>query len=160
MCAVTVVMLVTGCQPQKPASTHGNADALSEISSGDPGMTSPDQLLKTDPCASRLQDIGGTLLLYYAVNKHMPEKLEDIKPLADLGQDLQFTCPLSGKPYAFTPAGLAAVGKDKRIVVYDSEPSHNGKRWCVFMPTPRPGQMSVEVLEVPEGLFRTYTVLP
>jgi hypothetical protein len=156
-----LIALASGCQPQKPANPRANSDTLSDISSGDGGMTSPDQLLSTDPCASRLQDIGGTLLLYYSVNRHMPAKLEEIKPLADFDQDLQFTCPLSGKPYGYTPTGLAAVGKEKRIVVYDSEPSHNGKRWCVFMPPPRPGKaMSVEVLEVPEGLFDTYTLMP
>lgn len=155
------MLLIAGCQPVKPANPRG--DPLAGLSAGDPSgqTTSADQVLKTDPCGSRLHDVGGALLMYYALNKHMPEQLEEVKSMADFGMELVFTCPKSGKPYSFTPNGLAAIGKDKRIVIYDSEPSHDGRRWCVFMPTPRLGQaMSLEVLLVPEGLFNTYTVMP
>ena len=64
---------------------------------------------------------------------------------------------MSGKPYVYDRAGLSAPGKDKRIILYDAEPSHNGTRYCLLMPTIHPGEaQSVEVMAVPESLFKLY----
>ncbi len=152
-----------GCQPQpKPAAQITGGDPFADLSANgnlSAPTLSPEAVVATDTCASRLQDIGEALLLYYSVNKHLPAQLEELK--SESGTPLNFTCPQSGKPYLYISSGLAAVSHDKRIIICDSTPSHNGKRWCIFMPPPRPGQaVSMEVLEVPEGLYRTYLAEP
>jgi len=147
-----------GCQPAKPPPPR--EDPLAGLGGGlDTSVQtmSPETAVRSAPCAARLQNIGGTLLLYYATHQQMPTRLDDLKPLADMDEPLELSCPVSKKAYLYSPTGLAAVGKDKRIVVYDPEPSHEGRRWCLFMIPAKPGQaLAVEVLEVPEGLFRTF----
>lgn len=118
----------------------------------------PDQAVVTDPCAIRLHDIGGAILQYFALNKRLPDRLEDATTFADTDQPLQFTCPTSGKTYGYAPRGLVLEGRKKRIIVFDQMAAHEGQRWCVFMADdPRPGAaQSIEVLAVPEGVFRLY----
>ena len=50
-------------------------------------------------------------------------------------QPLVLSCPTSGLPYVYTPAGLVASGKSKRIIISDAAASHGGgaARWCVIM---------------------------
>jgi hypothetical protein len=149
-----------GCQQAKPQQRSDPLAGLSSDTALDTSVqtASPETAVRSDPCAERVHNIGGTLLLYYASHQQMPQRLEELKPLADFDQPIELTCPVSGKPYLYAPNGLAAVGKEKRIVVYDAEPSHDGRRWCLFMLPAKPGQaLAVEVLEVPEGLFRTFT---
>ena len=123
-----------------------------------PQALSPDQIVANDPCATRLHDIAGALLVYYALNKELPKKLDDLRAMADLDQELNFKCPVSGLTYTYVPGGLGIVGRNKRIIVHDSFPSHDGRRWCIFMSPAKPGAaQSVEVLEVQEGIFRTYS---
>jgi hypothetical protein len=154
--------MIAGCQPAKPPPQNDPLGGLSSTGDTrlDPSIqtASAETAIRHDPCAARLQNIGGTLLLYYATNQQMPRALEELKPLADFDQPVELTCPVSKKPYTYSPNGLAASGKEKRIVVYDAEPSHQGSRWCLFMIPPRPGKaLAIEVLEVPEGIFRTFT---
>jgi hypothetical protein len=118
---------------------------------------SPDEAVDSDPSAIRLHDIAGALLQYYALNKRLPDRLEDAAALADTDQPLQLTSPASGKPYGYVPQGLVLEGRKKRIIVFDPAP-HQGQRWCVFIADQtRPGgAQSVEVLPVPEGVFGLY----
>jgi len=153
-------LLASGCETQTTnvgvATEHV---AAPQVDSGQPHQSlSPDEAVDSDPCAIRLHDIGGALLQYYALNKRLPDRLEDAAALADPGQPLQLTCPASGKPYGYAPAGLMMEGRRKRIIVFDPTPAHDGLRWCVFMADQtRPGAaQSVEVLPVPEGVFRLY----
>jgi hypothetical protein len=162
LAALLLVALIAGCKPQ-PEQRVGN-DPLSGISSGEASLdtsvqtVSPETAVRAAPCAARLQNIGGALLLYYATKKQMPQNLEELKPFADFDQPIELTCPVSNKPYLYAPNGLTAVGKEKRIVVYDAAPSHNGQRWCLFMVPAGPGNaLAVEVRAVPEGLFHTFT---
>jgi hypothetical protein len=160
-----ILLAIGGCQPKQPQQqVQHSGDPLAGLSSTGGGLNTsvqtmpPEAAVRNDPCAEHLQNIGGTLLLYWAVNKRMPQQLEELKPLASFDQTIELTCPVSGKPYGYAPQGLAAAGKEKRIVVYDPEPSHHGNRWCLFMVPPQPGQaLATEVLEVPEGLFHTFT---
>jgi len=118
----------------------------------------PDVIAATDRCASRLWDIGGVLLQYYSLNKQLPPRLEDLTPLAEADQPLQFVCPTSGNPYGYAPQGLVREGRHKRIIIFDTTPAHDGKRWCVLMPDDlRPGvSQSVEVVQIPEEVFQLY----
>jgi hypothetical protein len=113
-----------------------------------------------DPCATQLQNISGALLLYYAMHRSMPASLEDLGPLADVDAPLQFVCPSSGLPYVYNPQGLVSAGRNKRIIVYDAKPVHDGARWCILMAPPGANSsISVEVLLVEESDFKTYSPL-
>jgi hypothetical protein len=153
-----IAAALLGCQPKPPptqqqSGEYGGAGLDTSVKT-----VAPETAVRNDPCAARLQTIGGALLLYWATNKHMPQNLDELKPFADFDEPIELTCPVSHKPYLYAPNGLAAAGKEKRIVVYDAESSHNGNRWCLFMIPPRPGQaLATEVLEVPEGIFHTFT---
>jgi hypothetical protein len=118
---------------------------------------SPDEAVDSDPSAIRLHDIAGALLQYYALNKRLPDRLEEAATLADADQPLQLISPASGKPYGYVPQGLVLEGRKKRIIVFDPGP-HQGLRWCVFIAdqTQPGGAQSVEVLPVPEGVFGLY----
>jgi hypothetical protein len=136
---ILVALLICGCQ-SVPSSAPQAA--------GEPII---------DPCAARLHDIGGAILLYYALHRTMPARLEDVADLADLDAPLQFTCPVSGEPYLYNPKGLAVRGSDKRIIVYDPTPAHGGKRNCLLMPPITPGKaLSTDVQSFPESLFKTF----
>lgn len=157
-------LALAGCQPATPQAAQRpqpqplpvNNDGVSFETSPGPTM-SADQAVASDPCASRLQDISGALLLYVAINKQLPPHLEDLQSMADVDTQLQFTCPVSGKPYLYIPDGLHAPAQAKEIVVADAEPSHHGKRWCVLMGKLEKGHASaMEVLEIPEATFHTY----
>ena len=82
-----------------------------------------------DPCGDRMQDLCGALLSYYLVKHQGPSKLEDLQQFADIGDNLKFTCPVSGKPYVYVAEGLEATGQDIRIYIYDPTPIHHGNRW-------------------------------
>ncbi len=114
-------------------------------------------ITQTDPCAARLHEIAGAMLMYYAVNRRLPERLAELEPLADVDVTLNFTCPLSGLPYVYVPAGLRAAGRSKAIILHDAAASHGGVRWCVLMPdTSTSTGKALEVLAMPEGVFRLY----
>jgi hypothetical protein len=153
--AAAAMLVLGGCVTEttrigaKPASPDHAAAAR---------PLTPDVVAATDRCALRLWDIGGVLLQYFSLNKQLPARLEDLAPLADPGEPLFFVCPLSGKPYGYAPQGLVREGRHKRIIIFDSTPAHDGKRWCVLMPDDlRPGDaQSVEVVPVPEEVFQLY----
>ena len=89
--------------------------------------------LATDPCAMRLHDISAAMLMYINLHKRMPESLEQLRPLADAGEDFHLVCPVSGKPYVYVPAGLGVVDQDRVLVIFDSEPAHNGWTWDIVL---------------------------
>jgi len=127
-----------------------------------PGSYTPDQAIASDPCASRMHEISGAILSYYAIERHLPATLEEAKKVYDgLGDSplpLELTCPVSHQPYVYVPQGLATPGNDKRIILHDAAPSHTGQRWCAFMALGGGGvAQSVEVLLVPEAIFKGYT---
>ncbi len=99
-----------------------------------------------NPCAERLQDICGPLLLYYKTYDKMPDRLEDLGKLAP-GALPPLVCPKSGIPYVNNPRGLAVPNSDKRIVVYDAAACHDGKRWTIVVDPPKPGKPLVARVE-------------
>ena len=60
----------------------------------------------TDPCALRLHDLSGLLLMYYAVNKHLPDRIDELATFADDTLPFKAECPESGRPYVYAPQGL------------------------------------------------------
>jgi hypothetical protein len=111
-----------------------------------------------DPCATRLHELSGLLLTYYAVNKHLPDRLEELAPLIDADATFETTCPASGEPYVYAPSGLqSSAGGERYLVLYDAVPAHGGLRWGIFVAPPHGGQPPATwVILMSEDVFRGY----
>lgn len=101
-----------------------------------------------DPCADQLHDICGQLLLYWSANRQLPESLAALigeKPIS-------LKCPVSAKPYAYNPEGLAMPGASRRVLVYDATPCHTSMRWSIVADPAGPGKPLVaRVLLLPNN---------
>jgi len=135
---------------------HRTAPTVKQTPRGVPSGERPDD--PTDPCAVRMHDLSGLLLLYYAVNKHLPDRVEELAPLADPDVTFDPTCPLSGRPYVYAPGGLqSSEGGERYLVLYDAAPSHGGLRWGVFVAPPQAGKPPATwVILMSEQVFRGY----
>ncbi len=155
MILLTALPLAGACQSSGVSRGPGTgAIPASSVSSA---PTSPDEIVESAPAATRLQDIGGYLLLYYRENQQMPPSLDELRNIPG-GADLDFTSPSTGQPFVYDPAGFWALSQsDKYIVAYDPGPTRKGKRWCLFMTVPKAGTaLSVDVVAVPEQIFLNY----
>lgn len=111
-------------------------------------------IANTDPCALRLHDVSGLLLLYYMEHWQLPAKLDELTQLPGFDQVKELKCPQSGKPYAYTPDGILLPEKKQRVIVYDPEPSHSGMRLCIIIDEPQPDQpLLTRVIVLPESFF-------
>ena len=114
-----------------------------------------------DPCAMRLHDLLGGLLLYYAQHDDLPPNLKSLPlPSGDIATAMH--CPVSNQPYIYDPIGLPAPDGKSLLIIYDAVPAHSwshggpqgGFRWAVAITEPRPGQpLIAEVIAVPESTF-------
>ena len=69
--------------------------------------TQPSTLnLNTDPCATRLHEICGPLLMYFAQNHQLPKDLKELSTVPGFSDVNDFTCPVSHQPYIYTPTGI------------------------------------------------------
>lgn len=156
---IALLTALCGCQGSKPATpahdTLRPGDLPGHMTSSGQLIT-PDQLTAKDRCPSRLHDIEGALLLYYALKKEFPASLEDLRSVADT--KLDFTCPDTGLPYTYVPNGLRKPGGSKRIIVHDSVMNRDGTRWCIVVDDSRHGSssQSTEVLQMVEPVFLAY----
>ena len=99
-----------------------------------------------DPCAERLQDLAGQLLMFYARHHHLPQELSE---LGLNGPNL--VCPVCKKPYLYNPQGLAIPNLSARAIMWDAEPCHSGFRWTIVMEPPGPGQsLNLKVIPLPK----------
>jgi hypothetical protein len=145
---------------KKPTATQRPVKTSSR-GGGSPGER-PNEL--EDPCATRLHQISGLLLTYYALNKHLPDRLEELTPLVDVDVDpdastgFDTTCPASGAPYVYAPSGLqSAAGGERYLVLYDAVPAHGGLRWGIFVAPPHGGlPPATWVILMSEEVFRGY----
>ena len=159
-CIITLLVaafLAGGCQSksQQPAARDGRATSPATQAGQAPSAVNLSDITQSDPCATRMHDISGVLLMYYAVNRQLPEKLAELQPIADV--PLEFTCPLSHLQYVYIPQGLRAEGKSKAIILHDAAASHGGTRWCTLMPNSlTQTTQSLEVVQMPESVFRLY----
>jgi hypothetical protein len=116
----------------------------------DPGMP----VLTGDPCANRLHDICGALLLYYAANHHLPEKLDELARLPGFEHVNEFTCPVSKQPYVYNPVGILDIEKNTRVIIYDPAPTHRGTRAAISVVEPKGNEALVtKVVGLPESWF-------
>jgi hypothetical protein len=120
-----------------------------------------DQALKSDPCAARLHDISGAMLEYYALHNRLPPALQNLASLADLDQPLNFTCPETGLPYTYVPAGLASPTDPRLIIAHDAEPHRSGQRWVILLQKPKGRQPALMwVVPMTDADFKSHTPAP
>jgi hypothetical protein len=131
-CCVALATIAVGCQTAAPMARKAGVEI--------------------DPCAERLHEICGHLLLYYSAAGTLPKNLADLRgassdPLPPL------VCPISGKPYVYNPEGLAVQGRRGRVVIYDAAPPiHGGKRWAILADVGAGDKpLAARVILVPEG---------
>jgi hypothetical protein len=138
----TVVALfafaVAGCAPGK--QPNATTDAAAPLSN-------------RDPCATRLHDLSGQLLMFYLVNERLPSALDELATLSPDGAKPDLTCPVSHKPYLYDTVGLIHPITLDRMIVYDPEPSHAGFRWAIAAvePTTPGGALVTKVIAVREN---------
>jgi len=130
-CGVAGAMTAAGC-------------GMSASSTGKPGAV-------IDPCAERLHDICGQLLLYCASKNALPKALSELQGTST-GKLPPLVCPTSGKPYVYNPEGIKVPGLPGRVVLYDPTPAHSAMRWAVVADDAAMGQpLALHVLLLPEN---------
>jgi len=145
---VLSVLLVAGCGPN---AASGTAPARRAPATH---LANPATITNTDPCANRLHDLCGPLLLYFNAQRRLPDKLEDLSQVPGFENIRDFTCPVSGKPYVYDPKGLAGLEPGSRVIIYDPLPSHSGMRWGVAVTIPgNDDPLIAKVIGLPESKF-------
>jgi len=150
-------MILCGCQSNNPTPKAGPPPELGFENQSPSEPASPDSIVATDPSASRLQDIGGYILLYYRDHQQLPPSLDDLRAMPG-GDNLNFTSGSIDQPFVYYNTGLwASDGGSKCIVAYDPVEESDGKRWCLLMTIPKAGSaLSVDVVALSESVFRNY----
>lgn len=107
----------------------------------------------TDPCATRMHDLLGGLLLYYATHNDLPPNLKSLELPSGNAADA-ISCPVSNQPYIYDPRGLPAPDGTSLLIIYDAVPAHGGFRWAVSIAEPKPGKpLIAEIVAAPESTF-------
>ena len=141
---LTLAALAAGCAaPAHPSSPARPKSAAKEA-----------PISNADPCATRLHDLCGPLLLYYATNHKLPPTLEALR---STGMDMpeELTCPVSHQPYVYNPGGLLAPNAMGKLIIYDATPAHSGMRWAVAIIEPQRqiDPLVAKVVAVPNTSF-------
>lgn len=110
----------------------------------------------TDPCANRLHDLAGSLLLFYAVHRRLPEQIAELDQIAGPAAPGALVCPVSGQPYIYNSRGLLSPDTKSQIILYDPAPSHAGRRWAISIvePTGDSDALVTQVVLLPDPIFR------
>ena len=163
LAAATV--LGAGCAPAtregstaggKRTSAQARHNGRTQPAAASAGARRPPSTVE-DACAARLHDISGLLLEYYALNRQLPERLEELASLAETESEFAPACPVSGQPYIYLPGGLGAEGTGQRLIIYEQTPAHHGMRWVVVAAPAEGGQPpSTRVIPFTEARFRRY----
>ena len=105
----------------------------------------------TDPCAERLHDLCGPLLLYRALRKKLPDSLEDLRKDAGPGEEIALECPSTGKAYIYEKDGITVPGIAGKVIVHDAVP-HSGVRWAItVMGADSASTLNTRVVAIVEG---------
>ncbi len=148
--------------PEGEGNSWTNLILLLALSLGGCGTSSRDAekvsrrepaLTMTDPCAMRLHDLSGALLLYHANHGVLPETLEELRSMPGALAPLEsFDCPVSHQAYQYDPNGEKKG--ENTLLLYDPAPAHDGKRWVVHLLDWKPGSPLVtKVDQLSEKLF-------
>lgn len=141
---------IAGCTPTR----QGAADSAAAPPAR-PSQVPPSNAANLDPCAVRLHDVAGALLLYYFTNRRLPETLDEINTFPGAEEQIPLTCPASGQPYVYSPDGILLAEQRARVIIYDPTPAHyGGHRWAIRMEEPGDNQpMVTRVIALPESFF-------
>jgi hypothetical protein len=139
-----LMLCFAGCGATTPgrAARASSPSATSQRAAGVPN-------LNTDPCATRLHDLCGPLLLYYKEHQHLPPALADLAQTPGFSEIGELACPQSHQAYVYVPNGLSIPGVPGTVVVYDPLPSHAGWRWAITV-VPGPGPLVTKVIALPK----------
>lgn len=159
------VLGVTGCtstpaqqNPPKPYETTIIKGAGPNVSGA--GVNSKDYF-DVDSCANRLHSIEGQIIYYYARFHRLPNSLEELRPFADPGESVDYSCPVSHQSYVYVQNGLALGADPKRLIVFDATPVHNGYRWGILLSFPSGRQpLKTDVIPIKEDVMKGYVPAP
>ncbi len=137
---VVLGALAAGCQPNQDSVTPVRKPSA-----------------RIDPCAERLHDLCGQLLLYHSLHGRFPQSLEEL-PAGEGKQSTQPAppvCPVSRLAYVYAPEGLRLPGRSGLLLVYDAQASHSGMRWGIMTAAAdaAKGPAVLKVVLLPEELF-------
>lgn len=159
-----LLLLATGCRPAQPAPPQRPAVTINGASGVDTAFNGS---VDTDACAARLQNIEGEFYQYYITNHRFPDRLAELAQYVDFDQVPDYTCPLSHQPYTYLPNGMESPKMPGKLIVFDSAPVHHTvsepARWGIVVRPPsgkRFQTMTMDVVPIPESLFRTFRPIP
>lgn len=116
--------------------------------------TPVEPITSTDPCAMRLHELAGALLLHFLTHNTLPQELSQLTASAEMGAELELVCPVSQRPYGYNPTGIYMAERGEYVIVHDPAPSHAGMRWAITIEEPLPGRPLVaKVIALPESFF-------
>lgn len=147
-------LLIAGCNAAREPGVQPDARFKQGAADDVDAVQAMPTLSNTDPCAMRLHDLCGALLLYsFEHNGALPARLEELSA-SPSGEPLAFACPVSHRPYVYAEDGIRILDSRKRVIVYDAAPSHAGVRWAVVIDEPQPDKPLVtDVRPFPESFF-------
>ena len=121
----------------------------------EPNLAKQAPITNTDPCAMRLHDICGALLLYYFNHFELPETLEELQPISEDEPLPPMICPVTQVPYIYNPSGIHLPERNTWIILYDPAPAHSRMRWAVTVQQPpdETEMLVTKVIALPESFF-------
>lgn len=146
LAVATAALLLTGCGAAPEEATTRSASA-------DGADARP--ISSTDPCAMRLHDLSGDLLLFYFTHGRLPDELSELAELPGAATDTAaLTCPESDAGYIYNPNGILLAEQGTYVVLYDPAPVHAGMRWAITVREPdEGGTLIAKVVALPERFF-------
>ena len=142
---VIASLLLVGCAANPKQAKTGDTPAA-------PSKPGGALISNNDPSAIKMHDIEGAILMYFAINKTLPEHIADALPLADVPLDLKV--PGSEKEYVYTRDGIRLQDQEARYILYEPAPMHSGFRLAIKLNDPEPFKALVmQVIPVPESFF-------
>ena len=134
--ALACGFVVAGCAAPIKQPAGGNRPTSAPATQPGARAASSAKLTIDDPCATRLHDICGPLLLYYATHSRLPERVETLQQIPGFEAVGPYLCPVSNQPYIYNAQGLVGPNVSLRAVLYDAAPTHAGYRWAIVVQEP------------------------
>ena len=142
LAVMLMAMLVAGCGEPSPA----------------PKPTEQQSVFAPNDSASRLQDLAGSMLLFQGAYGRLPNDLEELRLATGLRPE-QIVDPVTGRPFAYSPAGVAASSEGRTIVAMAAPPP--GGEACYGISVSRtPGGILTDIVPFPAEAYRTMQTRP
>lgn len=152
-----------GCDGRQAVDPGTHSSTLANEASVATGIRKAPPNPDGDPCAQRLHDLCGALLIYYLQHHQLPDRLADLPPhpgssVMAANDALRMNCPVSGQPYVYIPGGIHLPERDQWILAHDPLPVHSGYRWAIRLDPPAPAPGSDPVAGLPPVVLRVIAV--